>query len=542
MNAYKNPLLTEPAINIQEGHQQILTDLQANILRHHKRKYSRYLFLRFHEGAQIFVRKFMAKMGNGFVNNDVGIQLTSASQQFGKETLNSKSFTESNEIFGMYLTFQGYNFLELSNLAPADIAFQNASEKLTSATKGFHTGEPDNSFSNLHAMILVASNNRRDLDKCINALKSEMQISKNGEPLYISIIGNQSGESMFDRDNKTYSEHFGYVDGISQPRFFPSSNSQKSSVQLSSFSTLDTVLVRDLGGEDKFQSFGSFLVFLKLEQDVVAFEKLIKQIRGLNLKDKSGAPLVENDDDAKAIIMGRYPKGASILKKGRKDEYCFDNNYDYDELVSDGKEWKKDDQGIGCPFFSHARKANPRTVDSRYKNNNRITRRGVPYQDSENKKGLLFMSFQRNIQEQFEKLLTEMLHSSQLNGVHAGMDLLTGHHNNTRIINGNPNAVIKPTDPLITYRGGAYFFAPSLSFFKNITKFYPHIEEDINMAKSTLRFERKAVKIFDDFKNIQMKPIEFGDHRDEMIKSILEEANQNKAINEIATSKIGPVA
>ncbi|MFT6320919.1 MAG: hypothetical protein ACJAT4_001848 [Granulosicoccus sp.] len=153
------------------------------------------------------------------------------------------------------------------------------------------------------------------------------------------------------------------------------------------------------------------------------------------------------------------------------------------------------------------------------------------------------MSFQRDIQEQFEKLLTEMLHSSQLNGVHAGMDLLTGH-NNTRIINGNPNAVIKPTDPLITYRGGTYFFAPSLSFFKNITKFYPHIEEEIveeNVTSAEPKPVRKAVKIFDNFKNIQMKPIEFGDHRDEMIKSILEEVNTHKAINEIATPKLGSV-
>lgn len=544
MNNYKNPLLTEPAINIQEGHQQILNDLQANILRHHKRKYSRYLFLRFHEGAQVFVRKFMAKMGKGFVNNNVEIQLTSASQQFGRGPLNSNKFTDSNEIFGMYLSFQAYNFLELSNLAPADISFQNATEKLKFATKGFHSGELDNSFSNLHAMILVASNNKKDLDKCINALKNEMQINESGETQNISIIGSQPGEFIFDKESKISSEHFGYVDGISQPRFFPSSNSKKSSVHPSSFSTLESVLVRDLGGEDKFQSFGSFLVYLKLEQDVTAFENLIKQIRGLNLKDKSGARLVENDDDAKAIIMGRYPKGASILKKGRKDEYCLENNFDYDELVSDGKEWKKDDQGIGCPFFAHARKANPRTEESKYKNNNRITRRGVTYQDSENKKGLLFMSFQRDIQEQFEKLLTEMMHSSQLNGVHAGMDLLTGHHNNTRIINGNPNAVIKPTDPLVTYRGGAYFFAPSLSFFKNITKFYPHIEEEIgegNAMKSNLTPVRKAIKIFDDFKNIQMKPIEFGDHRDEMIKSILEEANKNNAINEITTPKLGSV-
>ena len=540
MNKYIDSLLKEPAINIKEGHEPILNDLQANILRHHKRKYSRFLFLKFHKGARVFVRNFLAKMGNGFTKNDVQIKLTSASQQYGKGNTNTKKFSASDEVYGMYLTFQGYSLLELSNLAPADISFQNTSVKLKNATKGFHSAEVNDYFSNSHAMILVATNNKRDLEKSINALESEMQISKNGEGKYISIIGDQPGESLFDKKNKVNLEHFGYVDGISQPRFFPSSNSQKSSVHPSSFSSLDTVLVRDLGGEKKFSSYGSFLVFLKLEQDVNAFEKLIKQIRELNLKDKNGAPLVENDDDAKAVIMGRYPKGASILKKEKKDEFSLDNNYSYDELVSDGKEWKKDETGIGCPFFSHVRKSNPRNADSNYKLNNRIARRGVPYQDSEDKKGLLFLSFQRNIHEQFEKLMTEMLHSSQLNGVYSGMDLLTGHHNNSRIINGNPNAVIKPTAPLVTYKGGSYFFAPSISFFKNSTKFYPHIEEDIS-GKSTRKPETKMVKLFDEFKNIQMKPIELGDHRDEMIKSILEEVNQKDRINNTATPKIGSI-
>jgi len=121
MNKYIDSLLKEPAINIKEGHEPILNDLQANILRHHKRKYSRFLFLKFHKGARVFVRNFLAKMGNGFTKNDVQIKLTSASQQYGKGNTNTKKFSASDEVYGMYLTFQGYSLLELSNLAPADI-------------------------------------------------------------------------------------------------------------------------------------------------------------------------------------------------------------------------------------------------------------------------------------------------------------------------------------------------------------------------------------------------------------------------------------
>ena len=138
--------------------------------------------------------------------------------------------------------------------------------------------------------------------------------------------------------------------------------------------------------------------------------------------------------------------------------------------ASNAFDYETDPQGKTCPLTAHVRKANPRddTTElgaSAATLRRRLLRRGVPYGSfvhggahPERACGLLFMSYQASIEEQFEFVMNNWLRDA-FRPVGPGRgDLFIGPDP----AGGGAGFVVP--------RAGGYFFTPSLSGLRRLAE------------------------------------------------------------------------
>lgn len=206
------------------------------------------------------------------------------------------------------------------------------------------------------------------------------------------------------KNNGKEIEHFGFLDGISQPHLGESSRVRHDRDQISpgeifvgyNIDREDAVakeLRAPVSDEDKliddFLKNGSFLVVRKLSQDVKAFDDFV-----------NGAASKIDRGRLEAKMMGRYKDGTPLLPP-HIDAGKYHNDFDYDT----------DPDGVDCPLHSHTRRTNPR-IPTPPKNEGaptpRIMRRGFSYgpryshETADQDRGLMFMAYNASIAEQFE--------------------------------------------------------------------------------------------------------------------------------------------
>lgn len=208
-----------------------------------------------------------------------------------------------------------------------------------------------------------------------------------------------------------YREHFGYIDGLSQPKpFEPNTAPRAERAALGDF-----LLGRiDSRGEPSpkpshtaFED-GSFLVVRKLAQNVKAFTAFV---------DEGAALLGVSRETLRSKLMGRRDDGKPLATNAVCE--AGDNGFDYDE----------DRDGLGCPLQAHIRRANPRTperpsVHGRPTQTPRLMRRGFPYgpkDGDEHERGLLFMAYNANIAEQFE-VIQRWINSANITGLYGDLN------------------------------------------------------------------------------------------------------------------------
>ncbi len=256
---------------------------------------------------------------------------------------------------------------------------------------------------------------------------------------------------------------------------------------------------------------GSFMVFRRLTQDVKAFYEDTDAIAAA-LSVQTGRSL--SATDLRAKIVGRFPSGAALMRHNAEpataeplmalNHFEFARPLDAVQLTDPERtriaaSFADPDpiHGLRCPVWSHIRKVNPRDLptdkgDPGATRGFQMLRRGIPFgrvYDHNNpaaaangtERGLLFVSYQRSIAEQFEFLNSDWMNS--FSGPQSGgFDLLVGqnvtasgyhapkaanfHGPNA---NGMPNAFAAPRQWVVP-TGGAYLFAPSLSFIAKYGK------------------------------------------------------------------------
>jgi Dyp-type peroxidase family len=276
------------------------------------------------------------------------------------------------------------------------------------------------------------------------------------------------------KDDQTR-EWFNFKDGISNPRFFTNPDKEKSLKKLHKFeppSPFELVLRKDRLSSTSLGC-GSFVVFLKLQQHPENFEKFTENIaEKLNSGEpfgqfKNNPPDNVSPEEVGSWIIGRTKDGKPLMPSSDQHTREFPaNNFNYNADID----------GELCPLHAHIRKANPRNGNEM----KRIVRRGKLYgTHSSEKKGLLFLSYQSNLLH-FEDLINRSIYSSNQGNSYVGKDPLFTEPNQfakgLKFKNKYGKLVknVYPITekPLITFRGGQYFFAPSISFFKDNLRNY----------------------------------------------------------------------
>ena len=487
-------ILTDEDLQILEGidaehpgkYKRLLGDLQGNILKGHGREHSVHLFIQFKSNKLADAKKWI----QGFAHKYVTSALLQADEalQYREHKIKRSVFTN------FFLSAAGYNFFQLKPLKiPEDQAFRDGMKNET--IRNF-LADPDLTKWDLglqqevHALILMADDDLIELCQEVNKLCQELlQVAEIVQREDGFILRNSAGQVI---------EHFGFADGISQPLFLKRDidNARKSSGGFDKWdprASLDLVLAKDPNGKTEY-SYGSYLVYRKLEQDVKGFrgdqQELAKRVG------------VDNNL-AGALIVGRFSDGTPVVNSKTALGPTQTINFNYQE---DPQEFGLTPKPTKCPFHTHIRKTNPRGDTGRVESSpdfkqsldiekkHRIARRAISYGENDITKepqvgsGLLFLCFQADIENQFNFMQASWANQNNFVAVDVGFDPVIGQltpkeKGNQKLPQtwGDPNTKEVPYDftQWVFMKGGEYFFTPSLSYLRTIS------EETLPLSLST---------------------------------------------------------
>jgi Dyp-type peroxidase family len=463
--------------------EKMLQNLQGNILKGHGRRFTSNIFFRIDTARLLEAKRVLREVANFHVTNA------------HRQLLDAERFKSTGDGGGPFthvsLTFKGYQALNLAAAAPADPDFQAGmtSNASVAALKDPPVNTWEAPFQQvIHALVLVA-HETEEKRAALTALTRELL-----ENAGCTIVHVQHGEALFNAAEAGI-EHFGYVDGRSQPLMLVEDIERETANGGASrwdpAFPLSTVLVKDPGTSDTF-SFGSFLVFRKLEQDVRGFkrqEQLVADTLGLTSDSR---------ELAGALIVGRFEDGTPVTLANTPRSQEPQNDFNY-----------VGDPSSRCPFHAHIRKVNPRgTGGAEPEAQERLhimARRGIPFQDVKRPLhpeelpegetlaefdaavgpllptsgvGLLFMAYNRILGQQFK--FTQQIWANNpafpIPGTH-GIDPVIGQGVNTpgdqklaKVWDapGQGSVNNAPFSGFVKMRGGEYFFSPSLTFLRNV--------------------------------------------------------------------------
>jgi Dyp-type peroxidase family len=476
-----------------------LDDLQGNILKGHGRDHTVSVFFHFKPGQQAKAKSWLASFTKRFV--------PSASKQLADTKLYKEQGLPGGLFTNLFLTHACYTYLGIADAKiPADAKFRAgmaASNNDPAAPFSPDVQMPLNDppvatwekgFDGLiHVMVLIADDN----PYFVRAMKRAVILSLNGIAV---IMKEQAGRALHNDDGNGI-EHNGYADGVSQPLFFAADVQAEVTHGIKHDhwqpqAPLNLALVRDKGGKLP-DSCGSYLVFRKLEQNVKGFkdkeEQLARAVFGPN-------PTPDQRELAGAMVVGRHENGTPLALNRDAQPIGKDqipNDYTFENPFADGDDTHG---GTRCPFHAHTRKNNPRTdgfgnppLDDNKAH--RIVRRGIPYEDKPRKRvakgllddtvqptgdvGLLFMCFQSDIFQQFEFIQRVWANNEDFEHDQVGIGPIVGMGapgvppvpQQWPVTYGDPNTRRVPFrfNDVVKMKGGAYFFAPSLSFLKGLS-------------------------------------------------------------------------
>jgi Dyp-type peroxidase family len=251
---------------------------------------------------------------------------------------------------------------------------------------------------------------------------------------------------------------------------------------------------------------GSFLVIRRQRQDVAAFWNFISQTAA-QLSNNGTAPGMTADRLA-ARLVGRWQNGTPVVRSADDPadsvaESALEvNHFNFAQPAPALKsitgasipQVPGDGEARSCPFSGHIRKVNPRDEDTELGGSSRtlqkrILRRGIPYgppikdrmRDDGVDRGLIFVSYQTSIEDQFEFLCHDWTNSSKdpnsfgnAPGQAAGQDVLIGQNatgdrsRSTTLRFGDRLVNLAVPREWVTATGGGYFFSPSISALRDV--------------------------------------------------------------------------
>jgi Dyp-type peroxidase family len=447
----------------------MLDSLQPNIIKAHVREFLTLLFLQFDDQAGS--KSFLKTLSNSMMK--------SAKQHLDEiEAFKSTPPVAGTPYVGVGLTKKGYDKLGITQ-TPGDSLFGSGMQMSELNDPDASTWDPYFG-DDIHAVVLIG-----DMLNETKVAAHDQVVNLINSSYGVKIVGSQDGLGLHNNNGQGI-EHFGYVDGRSQPLFLTEDiegeeNGTDGTANWNPDFPLGQVIVADPAAPDPTVHFGSYFVYRKLEQNVRLFkeeeEKLADRLFG-----------AENEI-AGAMVVGRFEDGTPVTMQFEDGvESPVPNNFNY----------FSDKNGAKCPFSGHIRKTNPRGSggfeDQDGERKHLMARRGQTYgvrTDNPNdgridnkpdkNVGLLFMAFNSDIGNQFEFTQKNWANNPGFPRVPAGfpspgVDPVIGQmpsdgqrpdmEGTTEW--GNPAALM--TTPAVqravTMKGGEYFFMPSLAFLR----------------------------------------------------------------------------
>ena len=271
-------------------------------------------------------------------------------------------------------------------------------------------------------------------------------------------------------------EHFGFRDGLSQPRFAgfrgdrpaPGDPREPLGVVLLGHPTLQPIAVPvppyPLGHN------GAFNAFRVLAQDVAGFRRYVAQVA----KEQGIA-----EELLRAKMCGRWPNGIPLELADSADiadKVLAENN----GRAPNAFDFSDDQDGAVCPVGSHIRRTNPRAAHIVQRPANRarrLVRRGMPFgpwlkqghehEQQPRERGLLGSFLCASLSTQFESMQFDWINLGLLD------PSITGRHD--PLVGANDPAsstftfhagdqwrTVRGLPRFVETMGGAYFFIPSM--------------------------------------------------------------------------------
>jgi len=437
----------------------ILSDLQGNILKGHGRDHTRNIFLRFDANRVADVRKAIRSLAANVTSALTQLRETSVFRIVGRPGGTA-----------VYLAISAAGYRAIGLTPPGNPAFLGGMAARATDLRDPDEAEWESHLRGVHALLIVAD------DSDTLAANAAALLTAGLDQSGIAVLGGDAGHALR-RAPATGNckgervAHFGYAGGRSQPLLLAEDVVAERAREGRflwdpGFSPRHCALVRDPHGAFG-DSFGSYLVYRKLEQNLAAF-----QAREDALLNAVGQ-------------AGRHPEHAGSPPTGGRAAGAIGRSDDADAV------------GRRCPFLSHGRKTNPggdieRMLGafSEAERAHPMPRRGIPYGERDDRSdsggslssagaGLLFMAYNADIGRQFEFSQKAWVgNPAFVDGTLAGapntavdprfcaaVANMTMHAQSRRAGSGAPldRSIESAFVDCVTMKGGEYLFAPSLS-------------------------------------------------------------------------------
>lgn len=294
-------------------------------------------------------------------------------------------------------------------------------------------------------------------------------------------------------------EHFGYLDGVSQPVVggLPGLTKEESFVPPGQDIVEQGTILCGRPGDVKADTRpawmldGSFLVFRKLRQNVQDWDKFLVDSSNMlgTFKDQLGARLI-----------GRWKSGCPVNLQADFDDKAIgadpmrNNLFEFDPAGLNQQSDFKIQAGMRmiCPIGAHIRKTHPRgdqpPSGRSSVNRHRILRRGIPFgpEISENphaERGLLFACYQSSLDQGFDFIQQAWANNPSFRFPGGGVDAVMGQTNSSPTVgmkglfpqDASRELQLPGVNRFVVPRGGEYFFSPSIATLTSVMGQVPTI-------------------------------------------------------------------
>jgi Dyp-type peroxidase family len=434
---------------------EMLRNLQPNILRAHVREHLTALFVRFNDVAE----------GRAFLRGIAATRMKSAREHLEEIRAFATDRRPGTPYVGLGISRAGYRDLghSVEDIRKFDDeVFRDGMKRRVSEVADPPVDQWEWCFQReIHAVIVIGDSDQG----AVAALRAEILAEL---PESARLLGEETGQGMRNPAGDGI-EHFGYVDGRSQPLFLADEVAAEPGKHWNPAFPLSNVLVADPLAPDPDRHFGSYFVFRKLEQNVRAFKEIERDLAdGLHLTG-------DDRHRAGAMLVGRFKDGTPVTSKPKGAGGPVGNDFTYDA----------DDDGGKCPISGHIRKTNPRSFGREVLMARRGQTYGVrtdhPWDDAppesrpSGEVGLLFMAFNGSLLGQFEFTQQSWANSPDFQNPGTGHDPVIGQGKRDVAVGfpkvwgkpelSPPRAQVKQT---VTMKGGEYFFMPSLAYLRGL--------------------------------------------------------------------------